>query len=157
RPPVTLTRRTLLRTAAVAGASLIAGCAPRAGGRGARPGGSVARTLPFDRIAYGADPQQFGELRRPAGTASYPVVVVVHGGFWQSQYDLGLMVPVCEALTREGLATWNVEYRRVGDPGGGWPGTFLDVGAAVDHLRTLAPQHGLDVRRTITLGHSAGG
>src|SRR5262249_44049326 len=124
---------------------------------GARPGGPVARTLPFDRIAYGADAQQFGELRRPVGTGTYPVVGVVHGGFWQSPYDLGLMVPVFEGLTKEGLATGDVEYRRVGDPGGGWPGTFLDVGAAVDHLRTLAPQHGLDVRRTVTLGHSAGG
>src|SRR5262245_12777707 len=67
------------------------------------------------------------------------------------------MVPVSEALTREGFATWNVEYRRLGDPGGGWPGTFLDVGSAVDHLRTIAPQQGLDLRRVVTLGHSAGG
>ena len=155
RPPVTLTRRTLLKTAAAAGASALAACAPGAAGRGARP--AVTRTLPFERIAYGSDPQQYGELRRPSGTAPCPVVVVVHGGFWLSQYDLSLMVPVCETLTIEGLATWNVEYRRLGDPGGGWPGTFLDVGAATDHLRSLAPQHGLELRRTITLGHSAGG
>jgi acetyl esterase/lipase len=156
RTLVPLTRRTLLRTAAAAGASVIIGCAPQKPGRGAhlKP---VVRTLPFDRIPYGADPQQFGELRRPAGTAPCPVVVAVHGGFWQSQYDLGLMVPVCEALTKEGLATWNVEYRRLGDPGGGWPNTFLDVGAAADHLRALAPQHGLELRHTLTLGHSAGG
>jgi len=156
RTLVPLTRRTLLKTAAAAGASVIAGCAPQKVGRGAYPK-PVVRTLPFDRIAYGTDPQQFGELRRPAGTAPCPVVVCVHGGFWQSQYDLGLMVPVCEALTREGLATWNVEYRRLGDPGGGWPNTFLDVGTAVDHLRMLAPQHGLELRHTISLGHSAGG
>ena len=154
--PVPLTRRTFLKTAAAAGASVITGCAPQKLGRGAHPK-PVVRTLPFDRIAYGADPQQFGELRRPAGTAPCPLVVVVHGGFWQSQYDLGLMVPVCEALTKEGLGTWNVEYRRLGDPGGGWPNTFLDVGTAVDHLRTLAPQHGLELRHTISVGHSAGG
>ncbi len=150
-----LTRRTVLRAAlAAAAACTVPGCAPRAGRSGAQ--GAVRRTMPFERIAYGGDPQQYGELRRPAG-APAPVVVVVHGGFWLSQYDLGLMVPVAEALTREGFATWNVEYRRLGDPGGGWPGTFLDVGAAADHLRSMAPQHGLDLRRVVTLGHSAGG
>jgi acetyl esterase/lipase len=113
--------------------------------------------MPFERSAYGTNPQQFGDLRRPAGAASSPVVIVIHGGFWQSQDDLGLMLPLCEALAREGVATWNIEYRRVGDPGGGWPGTFLDVGAAADHLRTIAPQYGLDRRAVVTLGHSAGG
>jgi acetyl esterase/lipase len=67
------------------------------------------------------------------------------------------MGPVCEALRAQGLATWNVEYRRLGEPGGGWPGTFLDVAAATDHLRDIAPAHGLDLGRVITLGHSAGG
>lgn len=113
--------------------------------------------MPFERIAYGRAPQQFGDLRRPAGGGPGPLVIVVHGGFWESQYDLGLMVPVCEALAREGVSTWNVEYRRVGDPGGGWPGTFLDVGAGADHLRTIAPAQGLDVGRVVTVGHSAGG
>jgi len=113
--------------------------------------------MPFERIAYGSAPQQYGELRRPAAGAAAPVIMVLHGGFWQSDYDLTLMIPVCEALTREGYATWNVEYRRLGDAGGGWPGTFLDVGAAADHLRTIAPQNNLDLRRVVTLGHSAGG
>jgi acetyl esterase/lipase len=152
---VILTRRTLLRAAlAAAAASTVTSCAPRAGGRRT---GAVKRTMAFERIAYGGDPQQFAELRRPAAGVPAPVVVVVHGGFWLSQYDLGLMVPVAEALTREGFATWNVEYRRLGDPGGGWPGTFLDVGAALDHLRAIAPQQQLDLRRVVTVGHSAGG
>jgi acetyl esterase/lipase len=149
-----LTRRTLLRAAvAAAAAGTVSACAPA--GRSSK--GTVKRTLPFERIAYGGDAQQYGELRRPAGGGVSPVVIVVHGGFWLSQYDLGLMVPVSEALTRDGFATWNVEYRRLGDSGGGWPGTFLDVGAACDHLRTIAPQQGLDLRRVVTLGHSAGG
>ena len=127
-----LTRRMVLRAAAAAAAAhALAACAPGRVGR--KP---VKTTMPFDRIAYGAAPEQFGELRRPAAGALAPVVVVLHGGFWRSRYDLGLMVPVCEALARDGFATWNVEYRRVGDPGGGWPGTFLDVGAAVDHLQS---------------------
>src|SRR5262249_46978097 len=102
-------------------------------------------------------PQQFAERRRPAGTAPVPVVVVVHGGFWLSQYDLGLMLPVCEALTRDGFATWNVEYRRLDNPGGGWPGTFLHVPRAVDHLRTVAPKQGLDLRRGVAGRPSGGG
>ncbi len=158
RPAVILTRRTVLRAAlAVAAASTLPGCELQARGRGAKPKGAPHPTMPFERIVYGSDPQQFAELRRPSGGVPSPVVIVVHGGFWQSQDDLGLMLPLCEALTREGLATWNVEYRRVGDPGGGWPGTFLDVGAAADHLRTIAPQKGLELRRIVSLGHSAGG
>ena len=149
----------MLRTAlAAAAASTLPGCAPQARGRGARPPGTPVRTtMPFERIAYGASPQQYGELRRPASGLASPVVVVIHGGFWQSQDDLSLMVPVCEALARDGYATWNIEYRRVGDPGGGWPGTFLDVGASTDHLRTIAPRNGLDLGSVVTLGHSAGG
>jgi len=146
-----LTRRMVLRAAAAAAAAhALAACAP---GRVGKP---VKTTMPFDRIAYGAAPEQFAELRRPAG-ASLGLVVVLHGEVWRSRDGLGLMVPACEALTRAGFATWNVEYRRVGNPGGGWPGTFLDVGAAVDHLKRIGPQRGLDLRRVAIVGHSAGG
>ncbi len=114
--------------------------------------------MPFERIAYGAAPQQFGELRRPPAGPALGVVVVIHGGFWRSQDGgLGTMVAAAEALARDGFVTWNIEYRRVGDPGGGWPGTFLDVGAAIDHLKTIGPQRGLNLRRVAILGHSAGG
>src|SRR5262249_22124681 len=107
RTPVTLTRRTVLRAAVAAAAvSALPGCAPQGKKKSKYPA-AAQPTMPFERIAYGSDPQQFAELRRPAGTAPVPVVVVVHGGFWLSQYDLGLMLPVCEALTREGFATWN--------------------------------------------------
>ena len=96
-----LTRRTVLRAAlAAAAACTVPGCAPRVGRSGAQ--GAVQRTMPFERIAYGGDPQQYGELRRPGG-APAPVVVVVHGGFWLSQYDLGLMVPVCRGAHTRGL------------------------------------------------------
>jgi acetyl esterase/lipase len=144
----------VLRTAlTIAAASSVPGCAPT---RKPKPR-AVVTTMPFERIAYGTAPQQFADLRRPPGGGPGPVVIVLHGGFWQAQYDLGLMVPACEALAREGISTWNVEYRRVGDPGGGWPGTFLDVGTAADHLRRIGPAQGLDVRHVVTMGHSAGG
>jgi acetyl esterase/lipase len=109
------------------------------------------------RIPYGSDPFQFGDLRRPAGDRPHPVVIVIHGGFWRSLYNLGYMGPVCDALTAAGLATWCLEYRRIGNPGGGWPGTLDDVAQGTRHLRTLAPEFNLDLNRVITLGHSAGG
>jgi acetyl esterase/lipase len=109
------------------------------------------------RIAYGDDPLQFGDLRLPSTPGPHPVVVVVHGGCWRSRYTLAHIGSFSGALTREGFATWTIEYRRVGDPGGGWPGTFLDVAAAVDHLRELASDYPLDLERVVAVGHSAGG
>lgn len=117
------------------------------------------------RIPYGRDPMQFGELRVPAGRGPHPVAIVVHGGCWVSQLGtmdsravaIDNMRPMAAALTEAGLATWNIEYRRVGQPGGGWPGTFRDVGLAADMLRTLAREHALDLTRVVSVGHSAGG
>jgi acetyl esterase/lipase len=85
------------------------------------------------------------------------VVVLVHGGCWLAEYDLGHVSSLATALAEQGFATWSVEYRRVGDDGGGWPGTFLDVAAAADHLRKLANRFPLDLDRVVALGHSAGG
>ncbi|HEX6796350.1 MAG TPA: alpha/beta hydrolase [Ktedonobacterales bacterium] len=111
------------------------------------------------RLAYGPDVQQFGELRLPAdgGAGPHPVVVLLHGGYWRARYDLAYFGHAAADLTARGYATWNLEYRRVGNPDGGWPGMFLDVAAGMDHLRTLATQHPLDLDRVVLLGHSAGG
>lgn len=109
------------------------------------------------RLPYGPDPLHFGDLRLPVESGPHPVVIVVHGGFWRAQYSLEYFGHVCATLTAEGLATWNIEYRRIGNPGGAWPGTFLDVAAAADHLRTLARDYPLDLTRVIVVGHSAGG
>ncbi len=117
------------------------------------------------RIAYGSDPLQFGELRLPAGVARPPVAIVVHGGCWVSQLGkmdpravaIDNMRPAAAALAAAGIATWNIEYRRVGDPGGGWPGTFRDVALAADALRAIAREHPVDLTRVVSLGHSAGG
>lgn len=109
------------------------------------------------RLPYGAEPLQFGDLRLPRGGGPFPVVVGIHGGYWRNRYDLTYFGHVCATLTARGIATWNVEYRRLGDAGGGWPGTLLDVAAAVDGLRTLAAAHHLDLARVVSVGHSAGG
>jgi acetyl esterase/lipase len=116
-------------------------------------------------ITYGTDPMHFGELRLPSTKGPHPVAIVVHGGCWISKlgtYDpravaFDNMRPMANALTEAGVATWNIEYRRIDQPGGGWPGTFLDVAAAADFLRTIAERERLDLNRAIAIGHSAGG
>ena len=109
------------------------------------------------RIFYGPGPLHFGDLRLPEGKGPHPVVVFIHGGFWRARYNLDYASHLCDALARDGVATWNIEYRRLGDEGGGWPGTFEDVAGAVDYLRVLAPLHNLSLDRVVVMGHSAGG
>src|SRR5439155_8576098 len=103
------------------------------------------------------DSLQFGELRLPKGRGPFPVAIVIHGGCWRSDYDLKHVGPLAGALTERGIATWTIEYRRIGDPGGGWPGTFEDVAQAADHLRALARRYPLDLHHVVAIGHSAGG
>lgn len=115
------------------------------------------RPPPGQRIAYDTGPHRFGELRLPDDTGPHPVVVLIHGGCWQSEYDLEHVAPLAAALTREGFATWTLEYRRIGATGGGWTATFDDVSRGTDHLRALAEDHPLDLDRVVLAGHSAGG
>ncbi|KQW70678.1 hypothetical protein ASE17_17540 [Phenylobacterium sp. Root77] len=111
------------------------------------------------RLSYGEDPLQFGELWLPAGgNGPHPLVVMIHGGCWRADLPgLELMDYACADLRDQGLAVWNIEYRRIGHQGGGYPGTFLDVAQAIDHVRDLAAPHGLDIARVVFSGHSAGG
>jgi acetyl esterase/lipase len=109
------------------------------------------------RLAYGPGPQQFGELWLPRGPGPHPVAVVIHGGCWSAEYGEGHIRPACAALASAGIAAWCLEYRRVGDAGGGWPGTFEDVASGADYLRQIAPARGLDLQRVVAVGHSAGG
>ena len=109
------------------------------------------------RIAYGPDPHQFGDLRVPRVNGPHPVVIFIHGGFWKAKYSLEHAGHLCAALTNAGAATWSLEYRRIGDPGGGWPGTLADVKQGTQHLRKLASAHSLDLDRVVVAGHSAGG
>src|SRR5699024_11263022 len=102
-------------------------------------------------------PSQFGVLRIPKESGKFPVIVTIHGGFWQSKYNLEENNPMVEDLTRRGFATWNIEYRRVGENGGGWPGTFDDVIDAINHLAYLHEYNQLDTSQVTIIGHSAGG
>ena len=115
-----------------------------------------ANPAPDLRIAYGEDALQFGELRLPPGEGPHPVMVFVHGGCWLSDYDIAHSRKLTQAFADAGIATWSLEYRRVGDPGGGWPGSFDDVAAGADYLQQIAELHRLDLGRVLFAGHSAG-
>jgi acetyl esterase/lipase len=118
-------------------------------------------TLPQPRadhvVAYGESPQQVAELRLPRGPGPHPVAILIHGGCWETPWALDQLRSLAAALTAEGFATWSLEYRRLGDPGGGWPGTLADVGRGADRLREVAAAHRLDLARVVAVGHSAGG
>jgi acetyl esterase/lipase len=113
------------------------------------------------RLAYGSDPNQFLDLRLPTSQEKikppYPLVANIHGGFWRAKYNLDHAGHLCAALTARGLATANLEYRRVGNNGGGWPGTFSDLRSAYNFILQNAHAHNLDATRIVVAGHSAGG
>ena len=109
------------------------------------------------RVAYGPDPLHVADLRLPTGDGPFPAVVVIHGGYWRRRYTLDHIGHLCAALTALGFVTWSIEYRRVGDPGGGWPGTFHDVAAGAAALVAHADRLGIDPGRILVTGHSAGG
>jgi acetyl esterase/lipase len=109
------------------------------------------------RIGYGDGEFHFGDLRLPKRAGPHPLVITIHGGFWRAQRQLTYMGHICEKLRAEDVATWNIEYRRVGQEGGGYPGTLEDVAAACQHVKELAREYPLDLSRVVAVGHSAGG
>jgi acetyl esterase/lipase len=108
------------------------------------------------RVSYGSDQNQFLDLRLPHGRGAHALAVNIHGGYWRAKYDLGYAGHLCAALTAKGIATANLEYRRVGNAGGGWPGTFADVRAGYQFLLQNTRKYELDTRRIVAIGHSAG-
>jgi acetyl esterase/lipase len=113
---------------------------------------------PTAKIAYGSAPSQYAELFRPAGDGPFPVAVLVHGGCWTIKFGgIEQMRNLAGALAAQGIAVWNVEYRRVDEEGGGYPGTYQDMNAALDLLGAQAGRQHLDLGRIVAIGHSAGG
>jgi len=109
------------------------------------------------RAAYGSDENQFVDLRLPKQKGPHALAIVIHGGYWRAKYDLEHAGHLCAALTTKGIATANLEYRRVGNVGGGWPGTFSDIRAGYQFLTQNAHKYEFDARRVAVVGHSAGG
>ena len=117
-----------------------------------------ARRKADETVHYGPAPSQVAELFLPKTKGPHPVVVLLHGGCFLKQYEGFAQTSTLAAdLAGRGYAVWNVEYRKLGEAGAGYPGTFQDVATAIDRLRTEAPEHGLDLRRVVAIGHSAGG
>jgi acetyl esterase/lipase len=111
--------------------------------------------------AVGLVPGGTGDLV-PGGTAGpVPLVIFLHGGFWRSAFDRVHAGPLATALAAAGFAVCVPEYRRTGQRGGGWPGTFDDVAAAVDVLpsrvRAAVGAGLISAEPVLLAGHSAGG
>src|SRR6185437_6493383 len=116
------------------------------------------RHAPDQVVHYGPAPSQVAELFLPKGKGPHPVVVLFHGGCFLKAYEgFAQTSAVAADLAGRGYAVWNVEYRKLGEAGAGYPGTFLDAATAVDRLREEAPKYGLDLSRLVAVGHSAGG
>ncbi len=113
----------------------------------------TAGVPPARTTAYGNDPAQVYDVRLPTGQCSGATVIVVHGGFWQQEWDREHAAPQAQGFADAGYHVAVVEYRRTGMPGGGWPGTFQDVSAAVAAIRSDATLPD----RCLLVGHSAGG
>lgn len=109
------------------------------------------------RVDYDDDASQFGELYLPEGEGPFPVAVLIHGGCWRVEYGLDHVAPLADDLRAAGVAVWSLEYRRLGEAGGGFPGTFDDMVAGFGHLEKLADAHPLDLDQVALVGHSAGG
>lgn len=146
-----------------AGDSLFAAsCTAQVGGRGLMGLHWALRHLrerhawPFETIRYGEGADHLADLRLPRAGARFPVAVLLHGGGWAGPWTRDLMDGLAVDLARRGFASWNLEYRRVGDSGGGWPQTFDDVSAGIEHLAVLGDRHSLDLGRVVLIGHSAG-
>jgi acetyl esterase/lipase len=119
---------------------------------------SRPRPAPQTTLTYGPDEYQKVDLWLPAGQGPFPVVLMVHGGCWTTSIaDRSLMNWAAEDLRKAGYAVWNIDYRGVDRPGGGYPGTFSDAAAAADLLRANAAKYRLDLSRVVAVGHSAGG
>jgi acetyl esterase/lipase len=141
----------------LAGAAAAAQGEPVPGSVGFSAVAALPMPSPVATVRYGPAGPQFAELYLPAGSAPAPTVVLVHGGCWLNAYGLDHVRALAGALTAEGYAVWSLEYRRVGDAGGGWPGTGDDVQAAVAALVQAPFTARLDLQRLAVLGHSAGG
>ncbi|TVQ67002.1 MAG: alpha/beta hydrolase [Balneolaceae bacterium] len=113
---------------------------------------------PDERIEFGEDSLRFGELWIPDNRRRKTAIILIHGGCWLSLYPgVELMHPMADELRNQGFVVWNLEYRRLGHEGGGYPGTFLDIAAGADLLPALLDERAIEVNRILVAGHSAGG
>ncbi len=144
----------LLALVAVAWSAIASNAAPITfGDLLARP-----RAAPTKVVIYGSAPHQFAELWLPSGLGPHRTLVMIHGGCWRADLPgTELMAYLSEDLRQHGYAVWSIDYRRIGDEGGGYPGTFVDTATSTDKLSAIAAAEKLDLRKLVAIGHSAGG
>mgnify|MGYP005993081833 FL=1 len=115
-------------------------------------------TLAQTKISYGQDPMQYGELSLPEGDGPFPVVTFLHAGCWRSsEAMINSYRAMAKAMLEHGVAAWNMQYRGATSPGGGWPGTWLDIANGFDALEEIAQSYPIDLQKAIVVGHSSGG
>ena len=110
-------------------------------------------SAPNEVVPYGAGEHQFAEYWHP-GTSEPALVILVHGGCWSNEYGLDHIRALASKLKGSGYAVWSTEYRRVGDVGGGWPGTFEDIADSLNYTDKLS---NINQHAKFVMGHSAGG
>ncbi|GHG77834.1 hypothetical protein GCM10010919_33780 [Alishewanella longhuensis] len=113
-------------------------------------------------LQYGENSLQFGQLYLPklnktSSNQQVPLLVFIHGGCWLNVFDIQHTQAFSEAVAAAGIAVWSIEYRRVGDAGGGWPGSYDDVLAGIAHAQTVLQDYSVDLKQVVLAGHSAGG
>ena len=150
---------TLLSTATLAAALTSAQPLPAAEPVSLEEFVRLQRPMPSAQLAYGPAQVQGIDVFVPQGKGPFPVAILIHGGCWRNLPGAGReqLRHIGKALADRGIATWSIGYRRADETGGGYPGTFLDVAAGIDRLRAEAPRYGFDLKRTVAVGHSAGG
>ncbi|MGS0676157.1 alpha/beta hydrolase [Shewanella sp. 0m-4] len=116
------------------------------------------------KVYYGNDSQQFAHLYTPSHKEKLTaVVIVIHGGYWKDNHTLETYATsaIVDYLQGFNVAIWNLEYRRMDSVGDNikapWPATFKDIAAGIDMLQHISLEEGLDLRRILLIGHSAGG
>ena len=116
------------------------------------------KPVPDTTISYGSDPLNVIDIWQPSGKGPHPAVIMIHGGCWLTDIaERDIMNYIAADLRSAGIGVWNIEYRGVDRAGGGYPGSYQDVGEAADLFAARGAEFGFDTTKRVAIGHSAGG